>query len=128
MKILVVDDEEMIRSLVLRVLQRAGYEVTVAETGSLGLAALKADQHINIAVVDMTLTDTNGLDLIRQMRTVRPDLPCVVSTGQALSQQDVPDDIAAPVYLLPKPYRSQELVALVTRIAQSSTSHNKSVL
>jgi two-component system cell cycle sensor histidine kinase/response regulator CckA len=117
MRVLIIDDEEMIRSLATRILQRSGFESVGAESGAQGLGAAKSDPLIDVALVDMTLPDIDGLELIRQIRSVRPDLPCIISTGQAITEQDIPQDIARPVFLLPKPYRSQELVELVRKVA-----------
>jgi two-component system cell cycle sensor histidine kinase/response regulator CckA len=122
MRVLIIDDEEMIRSLAARILQRSGIETVGAETGAQGLGAAKSDPLIAAAIVDMTLPDIDGLELIRQIRVARPALPCIVSTGQAFSEQDLPRDIDQPIFLLPKPYRSQELVDLVRRVVGARTS------
>ncbi|MFZ1684292.1 MAG: response regulator [Candidatus Zixiibacteriota bacterium] len=127
MRVLIIDDEEMIRSLATRILQRSGIESIGAECGAQGLGAVKTDSLIDVALVDMTLPDIDGLELIRQIQATRPDLPCVISTGQAMVEQDIPSDIARPVFFLPKPYRSQELVDLVRKAAGAHSGSLRSL-
>ena len=117
MRVLIIDDEEMIRSLAVRILNRAGIEVCTAESGADGFQQTNSDLSIQIAVVDMTLPDVDGLSLIRKIRQQRPDLRCVLSTGQAMTDSDIPADLACNVWLLPKPYRSQALVEMVLQLS-----------
>jgi two-component system, cell cycle sensor histidine kinase and response regulator CckA len=119
-RVLVVDDEEMIRSLAERVLRKAGIEVTSAGTGGDGLAASLADPTITLAIVDMTLPDMDGLELIGRLRLRNPDLKCVLSTGHALTEQDLPSELRGHVAFLPKPYRSQALIELVRQATGTS--------
>ncbi len=116
-RVLIIDDEEMIRSLAVRVLNRAGIEVCTAESGTQGLAQASSDPTIDVAIVDMTLPDIEGLELIRRIHQQRPELKCVLSTGQALTDRDIPAELAGTVSLLPKPYRSQALVETVLQLS-----------
>ncbi len=79
-RVLVVDDEELYRHAIERILRRVGYEVLMAHD------ALEALQVISVQSVDLVLCDIqmpgiNGLELVRQIREIEPDLPCIVMTG-----------------------------------------------
>ncbi len=115
--VIVIDDEEMILSLAAKVLKRAGIDVSTAASGAEGLALVLDNPTAQLAIIDMTLPDIDGFELVRRIRGRRPDFPCIISTGHSVSPKDVPADLASSLYLLPKPYRSQSLVNLVSKAA-----------
>lgn len=118
--IIVIDDEEMILSLATKVLQRAGIQVSTAMSGSEGLALVLSNPEAHAAIIDMTMPDIDGFELIRRIRQHRPAFPCILSTWHALSPKDIPSDISGHMQLLLKPYRSQALVEVVSRAASDS--------
>ena len=79
-RVLVVDDEEEIRTLLSRRLQRLGYTVEVAADGVEALELVgKAVQ--DAVVTDMAMPRLDGLGLLKALRSLDPDLPVVVLTG-----------------------------------------------
>ncbi|HUV29933.1 MAG TPA: response regulator [Acidobacteriota bacterium] len=114
MTILVVDDEELIRTLSQRILVRAGHEVLLAESGKAGLQALHRDPAaIDLVVVDMSMADLSGTDLLREMRRMRPDLRAIISSGRRVEELKLPEDLVPNTLFLQKPYRPQELIRRV---------------
>jgi len=80
--ILLVDDEEMVCDLTQRMLERLGYGVLTAHDGQQALEVLRAHQHdIVCALVDLTLPGIDGVEALRGLRQIRPDLPAIVSSG-----------------------------------------------
>ena len=80
--ILVIDDEQMIRDLADRVLAKAGYTVLVADSGEEGLDLLiKHLDSVVLAVIDMTMEGWSGLETLRELRKVKPDLAGIISSG-----------------------------------------------
>ena len=117
MKILVVDDEQMIRDLAVKILTRDGHNVTTAESGQDGVAAFeRAADEIDLVLIDATLSDLSGADAIRQMRSLAPGVPCILSSGHALEEITLPEDLSGQVHFLEKPYRARQLSALVNDI------------
>src|ERR1700681_1312457 len=78
--ILVVDDESEIREGVELLLTSEGYGVSSAETGEAGLGKL-GEQPFDLLLLDVSLPDRNGLDLLREVRRRDPDLPVVLITA-----------------------------------------------
>jgi nitrogen-specific signal transduction histidine kinase/CheY-like chemotaxis protein len=115
--ILVVEDEERVRRLVLKTLSKQGY--TVMAAGEAGEAFALLEQHgsaIQLLVTDVVLPGCNGLDLARRVRERLPDIPVLYISGygsQDLSRLG-PLDPSAP--LLPKPFRPPELIRAVRAI------------
>ena len=69
-KVLVLEDEENIRSFVVINLKRAGYETIEAGTGEEALAALKANPSIKVALLDIMLPGIDGFEVCRRIRAM----------------------------------------------------------
>src|SRR3984885_5798138 len=78
--ILVVDDESEIREGLELLLTMEGYGVSSAETGEAGLALLE-DRPFDLLLLDVSLPDRNGLDLLREIRRRDPQLPVILITA-----------------------------------------------
>lgn len=80
--IMYVDDYEAMRTLISDTLPEAGFRVTCYETGQEALAALRADPLKCDAVVsDQRLQGFSGIELLRQVKQLRPDLPVIIISG-----------------------------------------------
>jgi PAS domain S-box-containing protein len=82
--ILVVDDEEALVRLVERALRQLGYEVTAMTSPIEALDAFRAQpDSFDLLITDQTMPKLTGIELVRDVRRIRPDLPIVVATGHA---------------------------------------------
>ena len=79
-RVLVVDDDEQMRRVMGRVLARAGYDCTLASSGSEALALL-GETPYELMVADVNMPGESGLDLARQVRAKHPDTAIVMATG-----------------------------------------------
>ena len=79
-RVLVVDDDELITDSFRLVLEAEGYGVETVRSAHLALAAAE-EAEWDLAFVDLVLPDTDGLELLRQLRARRPGLAAVVITG-----------------------------------------------
>ncbi|MDQ1256363.1 MAG: Response regulator [Candidatus Hydrogenedentes bacterium] len=82
-RILVVDDEKLVRSTVSRSLARAGFEVKAVSSGAEAQAALEAGP-FDVAIVDLTMPEMTGLQLLSWMGEHAPDVVPVVLSGTSL--------------------------------------------
>ncbi len=81
-RILCVDDEKVLTSMIQRTLTAQGYQVTAFNDSPAALAELRLQpQGYDVLLTDQTMPQLTGLDLIRAARQVRPDLPCILLTG-----------------------------------------------
>jgi DNA-binding NtrC family response regulator len=78
--ILVIDDDDLIRSLVQRALVNAGYEVTLAPNGRKGLAAFQAAP-ADLVITDLVMPDMEGLEAIIEFRRRAPGLKIIAMSG-----------------------------------------------
>jgi len=121
--ILVVDDEETIRSLFKKTLEELGHKVVAAETGLKGLELLK-QRDFAMVFLDLKMPNMDGAELFRQIKTIRPRLPVIIITGypdsnimgQALAQ--------APFGLMNKPFHESDIITAVNTFLPVSTANS----
>jgi two-component system NtrC family response regulator len=113
-KILVVDDEESLRRVTQVRLERAGYSVSVAESGEAALAALARTPH-DMAITDMRMPGMSGLDLLRKIRSEYADMAVVVVTAFGTVETAVEAMKAGAYDYLTKPIDGDELLLVVDR-------------
>ena len=115
-RILVVDDEDLVRDVVSRMLARLGYDVATVASGEEAVAACRdAGDALALAVVDLRMPGMDGRECYRALRRLRPDLPVILATGGGTggSLQDLLDEGVAA--LVPKPFEVAELDAAIRR-------------
>jgi len=80
--ILVIDDEANLRNTLAMILRNGGYSVLLAASGAEAIAQLNAHT-FHLVFLDLNLPDTTGIDLLKKIRDVYPNLPVLVLTGNA---------------------------------------------
>lgn len=80
-RILAVDDEASARVLILRVLQRAGFDVTAVASAEEALGLLEKGQKFDLLITDKNLPKMHGVELVRRARKHLTDLPVVLITA-----------------------------------------------
>jgi DNA-binding NtrC family response regulator len=114
MKVLVIDDEEVVRSLVGQVLSKAGFDITLAESGVTGLDILSRESNdIDLVLLDWTMPELSGLETLREIKSISPDMPCIISSGYKLGSALIPEDLLPNTHFLEKPYRAEGLLEKV---------------
>jgi len=107
-RLLIVEDDELVQSLMAAYLRRDGFHVSLAATGREMLAAIDSEP-IDLVLLDLTLPDEDGLSLARQVRA-RSDIPIVVITARkGKTDREAAMAIGADAYLT-KPFDPDELV------------------
>jgi CheY-like chemotaxis protein/GAF domain-containing protein len=113
-RVLVVDDERFFREAILEALAEAGIDCDAAESGEEALR-IAHDPQVGVVVLDMTLEDISGIEVLRRLRAVRPGLRVIVlsdHTDEELVLEALRLD--ASDYLA-KPLHDEELVLAVRR-------------
>ncbi len=113
-KILVVDDEMGIRESCKRALTKEGYAIDVAEDGAVGLEKVQANAY-DLVLVDLMMPGIGGLDLIRKVHDIDPEIIVVVITGYATIETAVESTKRGAYDYLPKPFAPETLAVLVKR-------------
>ncbi|MEL6488141.1 MAG: response regulator, partial [Pseudomonadota bacterium] len=122
-RILLVEDEDMVRAVAERALARAGYQVTACPGGEEGLAAIAQGADFDLVVSDVVMPGMDGPAMVRAIRQQRPDMPILFMSGYAEEQLrkeiDIPD-----MHFIAKPFSVSAIgdkVALVMQQANSAT-------
>ncbi len=97
-RILMVEDEVLIRMTTVALLEDLGHAVVEAGSGSEALTALQENGGIDLVILDLGLPDMRGRDLIDDIRARRPGIPIVIATGSG-EVWNIADTVP-----LPKPY------------------------
>ncbi len=109
-RILVVDDEPMIRDILVRSLQSSGYNVTAASNGSEAITCLEGAA-FDLVISDVVMPVMGGAELGRIMARRFPDLPLILISGFPLDASFTAAE--RPPMFLPKPVRIEELLSAV---------------
>lgn len=121
--VLVVDDEELYRRALERILRRAGHEVVMARDASEALGIVTA-QPLDLVLCDVKMPGINGLELVRQIHELEPDLPCIVITGYGSAEASVDALRAGAYWYLEKPFE-QERLDVVRRLVEQAIEHGR---
>jgi len=118
LRILIVDDHAIVREGLKQILVDAAteFEVGEASTGQECLQRLRAESW-NALVLDISLPDRSGLDLLKQIRNYYPDLPLLVLTMHAEEQYALRVLRAGAAGFLTKESAPEQMVTAVTRVA-----------
>ena len=111
-KILLVEDEEMIRELYARQLSKAGFFVKAVETGEEGLKALQEDV-FELLLLDIMLPGINGLQMLREFKLKNPQSKMTTILLTNLGQESVIKEgfeLGANAYLIKTSYTPDQIV------------------
>jgi len=117
--VLVVDDEENVRTFVCRVLAEAGYETLPAGDGAEALRVLGANPTaVRAAVVDLTMPRVDGWELAGRLSAAAPGLPVLLMSGYTEAELGRREGRANVAGFLQKPFRAADLLDLLARLAR----------
>ena len=107
-RVLIVDDEPVVRRALQRILERDGHRVTLAERGQEAIDLYAARwRDLDVVVLDITMPDIDGREVLRRMREVNPDVRAVLSSGYTVESD--PSLSIAGTWVLEKPYTPDQV-------------------
>ena len=120
--ILVVDDEDVVRRVHQRVLERSGYEVWLASDGVEALRQQRQNPgRIRAVILDMTMPRMSGVECLRALRETDPGLPIVLSSGYETGEAVVLlEEKDQPSGFLQKPFRPRDLLGVLQEVLQTA--------
>ena len=125
-KVLILEDEENIRSFVVINLQRSGYETVEARTGYEALEKLKEHPDVDVAVLDIMLPDIDGFEVCRRIRANNKRMGIIMLTARTQEMDKVTGLMTGADDYVTKPFSPAELTArldaLVRRVRGDSVS------
>lgn len=131
-KVLIVEDEAVIRDFVIINLKRSGYEVIEAETGEKGLELFAADNDIDIAILDIMLPGIDGFKVCKELRARSAEIGIIILSAKSQEMDKVTGLMTGADDYIPKPFSPSELIArvdsLYRRVASGKAPTEVSVL
>ena len=110
--ILLVDDEDVVRTATAEMLEDVGYDVVQADSGAAALSVLRTGQAIDLIVTDYLMPGMNGVDLVRLARNIEPSLLALIISGYST----IAEGPGADLPRLAKPYRQVDLAGRVAEL------------
>jgi signal transduction histidine kinase len=115
-KVLLVDDEDLVRAATADMLRDIGYVVVEMASASQALSAIRSGVEADILVSDYLMPGMTGGQLISEIRASGNRMPALLVTGYAAAGEDVPDGVVR----LSKPFRQTDLAARVDELLRQS--------
>jgi len=120
MKILLVDDKELILYSLSKLLRQSGADVTTVANGQDALREFQSSSY-DLCFLDVQLPDSNGIDLIKVFRELSPATSIIIMTSLCLNSEQQQYLSSNNCRYLPKPFELDQVQSLVAEI---SRQHN----
>lgn len=124
-KILIIDDEPHILLMLKKMLERNGYEIDLAANGNEGLKLFNKNPS-SLVITDIIMPEKEGLETIREMRRLQPDLKIIAMSGGGKVSADNYLEIAkifGASKVIEKPFTQKEMVSAVNELMQLSNQY-----
>ena len=112
-KVLIMEDEENIRSFVVINLKRAGYQAVEAATGQEALDKLRENPDIGVAILDIMLPDIDGFEVCRRIRATNKQMGIIMLTARTQEMDKVTGLMTGADDYVTKPFSPAELTARI---------------
>lgn len=126
--ILVVDDDSDIRLLLRTFLEHEGYRVHTCENADRAVHIFRRSPGIDLLITDFSMPGRNGLDLAREIKSIRPSLPVLIVSGMIMAPVELEQMRIRNWTFLPKPFLLPQLLAEVHRILGSAPVESSATL
>ncbi|KFF13801.1 response regulator transcription factor [Flavobacterium hydatis] len=122
MNILVIEDNQRVAELILRGLEEHGFIPTIAYDGRSG-KKLALNNQYDLIITDIILPKLDGLDLCKEIRLVKPDLPIIMLTALGTTDDKVEGFDAGADDYLTKPFEMRELLVRIRALLKRSNNN-----
>lgn len=114
-KILIVDDEEILRMLIADTLEFEGYTIEEAEDGREGYRKIASNQY-DLVLLDYMMPHLTGMEVLEKMQPLALEVPVIMLTAKAQQADREMAHQYGANYFMPKPFSPAELVTLIKQI------------
>lgn len=125
-RILLIEDEELSRESLTRLLKNAGYAVDGAESGEKAMQLLAVDSY-DIIVSDLFLPDSNGIEILKKVKGTFPETEVILITGHASAETAVKAMKEGASDYITKPLNFEELQIILAKVVEKHQLLNENV-
>lgn len=118
-RVMVVEDNELVRSVLTRLLRNAGYELLEAEDGQVAFDLAQSGADFDLLVSDVVMPRLSGPELAMRLRASRPELPVLFLSGYHEDEVLRRGNIAPPCRLLTKPASRNDLMSAIVELLEA---------
>ncbi|MCU0688320.1 MAG: PAS domain-containing protein [Phycisphaerales bacterium] len=118
-RVLIVDDDDLVRDVITRALKQAGFELIVCNSGVSAINTLRAAHPASTphaALIDLSMPELNGIDTLHALRKLQPGLPAAIVSGYLDPDTKRQLETLKHTTFLPKPFRLTDLPAIIARL------------
>lgn len=117
-RILLVEDEDAVRTFSERALTNKGYEIISAESGenALEVYAAQENKHLDLIITDVVMPGMDGPTLVQRMRQDSPNMKIIFMSGY--TEDKLKDHMGENIFFLPKPFTLKQLAAKVKEVLE----------
>jgi two-component system, NtrC family, response regulator HydG len=126
-KVLVVDDEEVVRDFLIRLLSLEGVTVTAVDGGSKAIEAAKLVKY-DITFLDVRMTKMDGLETYRELKKINPQTKYVMMTGYAVDETLKKAQEEGATEVLKKPFDISQVITLINDVAPKENKEALNIL
>lgn len=126
LRVLFVDDEDAIRSVMQIELPHMGHDVTMCASGEEAISAIDKNT-FDAAIIDLKMPGLSGWDVVEHLKTVSPETEFVISTGHGDMDEAIRAVREGAYDFLPKPCKLFEVANVLQRIAEKQTLTHKAI-
>lgn len=122
MRILIIEDDELLRAQLGRRLRREGYDVDEAEDGAVGLQRFEATR-ADLVITDLVMPNREGLETISALRAEAPNLPIIAMSGGVRGTQDFLRiaKMMGAAAAFSKPFELEDLLAKIRELLEGAS-------
>ncbi|MDX1583557.1 MAG: response regulator, partial [Thermoanaerobaculia bacterium] len=124
MKVLIIDDEEVLRDVLETVLQRENFETLTAASGEEGLSLLD-EEVIDLIILDMMLPGMDGTETLRSIKDTHPEIPVIIVTAYSSIDGAIDAMKLGAFHYIPKPFKNEEVVLTVNNALEQKRLSNE---
>ncbi len=114
MKVLIIDDEEVLRDVLQTLLVREGFDTLLAATGEEGLHLLDNDV-VDLVILDMMLPGISGMETLRSITETNPLVPVIMITAFSSIDGAIEAMKRGAFHYIPKPFKNEEVILTVNK-------------
>ncbi len=114
-RVLIVDDESMLRTSLFRALDKKGLSVITANRIEEAKTLCQGDQGLDLALVDLNLPDGDGIDLMIYLKQIYPECQVIILTGHGTIESAIRATQKGAYHFVTKPFEMEEIISLADK-------------
>ncbi|MEO0129554.1 MAG: sigma-54 dependent transcriptional regulator, partial [candidate division WOR-3 bacterium] len=126
-KILIIDDEKIVRDALSEWLDNLGYQVKAVEDGLIALEQIEINDW-DVALVDLKMPKIDGIETLRRIHKIRPDLPVIIITGHGTVDSAVVAMKEGAVDYVMKPFNPEEINIILKKLLEHQEIIKENIL